>query len=249
MYNDDQHLYHYSYTSNDQPGRNYDGHTGSNPYGGYQTPPAPEYSKPKKKRTGLKLTALALCCALLGGAVGGGVVWGVSHYNNKVTTQVNVSQRPSAEVVVNTVDGSKLMTDAEVYAANANSVVSINTTISGGTNIFGQVTESASAGSGFILTRDGYIVTNYHVVEGATELTVTTYDGTEYPAELKGKDATNYLERNLIGSVDEVCAQVERYIEAGVDIFSALIFADNTLEETREHMAFFADEIISKYGK
>jgi len=66
---------------------------------------------------------------------------------------------------------------------------------------------------------------------------------------MKGKDATNYLERNLIGSVDEVCAQVERYIEAGVDIFSALIFADNTLEETREHMAFFADEIISKYGK
>lgn len=66
---------------------------------------------------------------------------------------------------------------------------------------------------------------------------------------MKGKDATNYLERNLIGSVDEVKAQVERYIEAGVNTFSALIFADNTLEETRDHMQFFAEEIISKYNK
>ncbi len=66
---------------------------------------------------------------------------------------------------------------------------------------------------------------------------------------MKGKDASNYLERNLIGSVDEVKAQVERYIEAGVNTFSALIFADNTLEETREHMQFFSEEIISKYGK
>lgn len=66
---------------------------------------------------------------------------------------------------------------------------------------------------------------------------------------MKGKDATNYLERNLIGSVDEVCAQVERYIDAGVNTFSALIFADNTLEQTRDHMQFFAEEIISKYNK
>jgi len=43
--------------------------------------------------------------------------------------------------------------------------------------------------------------------------------------------------------------QVERYIEAGVQTFSALIFADNTLEETRDHMAFFSEEIIKKYGK
>lgn len=66
---------------------------------------------------------------------------------------------------------------------------------------------------------------------------------------MKGKDATNYMERNLIGSVDEVKAQVERYIEAGVTTFSALIFADSTLEETRDHMQFFAEEIISKYNK
>lgn len=66
---------------------------------------------------------------------------------------------------------------------------------------------------------------------------------------MKGKDPTDYLNRNLVGSVEEVCEQVERYIDAGVNTFSALIFADNTLEETRDHMAFFSEEIISKYAK
>lgn len=66
---------------------------------------------------------------------------------------------------------------------------------------------------------------------------------------MKGKDANNYLERNLIGSVDEVKEKVENYIEAGVNTFSALIFADTNIPETRDHMQFFSEEIISKYGK
>ena len=185
MYNDENNTYHYSYTSSNQPGQSYDA-GGYNPNGYRQTQP-PYREVPKKKHTGLKIAALALCCALLGGAVGGGAAW-LALKNQKITTQVNVSQRPSAEVVVHQVDGNKLMTDAEVYAANANSVVSINTTISGGTNIFGQVTESASSGSGFILTKDGYIVTNYHVVEDASTIKITLYNGDTYDAVYIGGD-------------------------------------------------------------
>ena len=185
MYNDENNTYHYSYTSSNQPGQSYDA-GGYNPNGYRQTQP-PYREVPKKKHTGLKIAALALCCALLGGAVGGGAAW-LALKNQKITTQVNVSQRPSAEVVVHQVDGTKLMTDAEVYAANANSVVSINTTITGGTNIFGQVTESASAGSGFILTPDGYIVTNYHVVEDASTIKITLYNGDTYDAVYIGGD-------------------------------------------------------------
>ena len=187
MYNDENNTYHYSYTSSNQPGQSYD--AGGYPPNGYRQtqPPYREVQPAKKNRTGLKIAALALCCALLGGAVGGGAAWFVMH-NNRITTQVNVSQRPSAEVVVHQVDGNKVMTDAEVYAANANSVVSINTTITGGTNIFGQVTESASAGSGFILTPDGYIVTNYHVVEDASAIKTTLYNGDTYDAVYIGGD-------------------------------------------------------------
>ena len=66
---------------------------------------------------------------------------------------------------------------------------------------------------------------------------------------MKGRDASKYSERNLVGSVDEVKEMVEKYIEAGVNTFSALIFADNTLDETREHMQFFAEEIFPDYAK
>ena len=181
MYNNENHTYHYTYTPNNQPGQSYDN--------GYPQTQPPYREIPRKKRTGLKITVLALCCALLGGAVGGGTVWAMSRQSNKTATQVNVSSRPSAEVVLHSVDGTKLMTDAEVYAANANSVVSINTTISGGTNIFGQVTEAASAGSGFVLTKEGFIVTNYHVVEDARTIKVTLYNGDTYDAVYIGGDA------------------------------------------------------------
>jgi len=86
------------------------------------------------------------------------------------------------------VDGSTVMTPSEVYAATVNSVVSINTS-SVTTNAFGQPVEAASAGSGFIITADGYIVTNHHVVKGATAVNVTLYNGQEYPATVVGGDS------------------------------------------------------------
>lgn len=81
------------------------------------------------------------------------------------------------------------LTPSQVYAMNVNSVVAISNQAT--TNIYGQVTETASSGSGFIISEDGYVVSNYHVVEGATTLTVITYDGTEYPAELVGYEQAN----------------------------------------------------------
>ena len=141
----------------------------------------------KKNRMGLKVTALALCCALVGGAVGGGVVWGGTRSGGS-STEMNVSSRPATQVALKQVDGKTAMTDAEVYAANANSVVSINVTGTSGTNFFGQPVQTASAGSGFVLTKDGYIVTNYHVVKDADTVKDTMYNGDEYDAKYVGGD-------------------------------------------------------------
>ena len=82
------------------------------------------------------------------------------------------------------------LSPSQVYAKNVGSVVAISNQ-SSTTNYFGQVSNTASSGSGFILTEDGYVVSNYHVVSGATTLTVILHDGTEYPAEYIGGDENN----------------------------------------------------------
>lgn len=79
---------------------------------------------------------------------------------------------------------------SQVYAMNVNAVVAIsNEGLS--TNLFGQVSKTASSGSGFIISADGYVVSNYHVIKGANKLTVILTGGQEYGAELVGYDAAN----------------------------------------------------------
>lgn len=87
---------------------------------------------------------------------------------------------------VATVDG---LTPAQVYARNVDSVVAIECTTM--VNNFGQMAQSASSGSGFFLTADGYVVSNYHVVAGASKIAVITSDGTEYTAEYVGGEEAN----------------------------------------------------------
>ena len=154
----------------------------SQPQGG-QTP-----HKNGKNRLGLKIASLALVCALLGGLVGGGTAYLVGNHSGSDTTEVNVSNRKPTEIQLKTVDGKNPMTDAELYAANVNSVVSINITATSDPNFFGQTTQTAGAGSGFILTPDGYIVTNYHVVGDADTVKVTLYNGDSYDAQYIGGD-------------------------------------------------------------
>lgn len=208
MYNDEQNLYHYTYRKDGtEPGQHYDAKQPtvdeqlnsyrqqqeqqtqnsqpvyqSQPQGG-QTP-----HKNGKNRLGLKIASLALVCALLGGLVGGGTAYLVSNSSNSDTTEVNVSNRKPTEIQLKTVDGKNPMTDAELYAANVNSVVSINITATSDPNFFGQTTQTAGAGSGFILTPDGYIVTNYHVVGDADTVKVTLYNGDSYDAQYIGGD-------------------------------------------------------------
>ena len=92
-------------------------------------------------------------------------------------------------IVGDAVSSQNMLSASQVYAMNVNSVVAISNHAT--TNVYGQETEMASSGSGFIISEDGYVVSNYHVVEGADTLTVITYDGTEYRAKLVGYDESN----------------------------------------------------------
>ena len=134
----------------------------------------------------LREPSLGPCFGIKGGAAGGGAVWAASRYGGGNESEINVSSRPATQVSLREVDGKTPLSDAEVYAANVNSVVSIRTSATAGYNFYGQPVETASAGSGFVLSKDGYILTNYHVVKGAETVTVTMYNGDEFSAQYIG---------------------------------------------------------------
>ena len=151
----------------------------------------PEPEKKQKKSVQLtmsKVIALALCCSLVGGILGAGGV-ALLGGGKKDSTTILEGERPSSAITVAQIDTSREMTPAEVYAQNVNSTVGITTSVT--TNFWGYQTTAAASGSGFILTEDGYILTNFHVIEDSNSITVTAYDGTTYDATVVGYDESN----------------------------------------------------------
>ena len=126
---------------------------------------------------------------------GGAGVGGAAVYQSLTApdTVIYEGERPQVDTMVNTNSGQP-MTPEQLYAANLPSCVGItvNTTV----NIFGQTTTSAASGSGFVLTQDGYIVTNYHVIEEAVNdssvtIEVSFSNGDKYTAKLVGGEKDN----------------------------------------------------------
>lgn len=187
-FHDENNLYHFSYRD-----PNAESHTES--AAGSTVEPAAEPVmtdtpvQPKKHHGGVgRVVALILSCAVISAACGFGGAILAQNGSRTGKTTVQQSNRTAATVNVKKVDGQTLMSPSEVYASTVNSVVSINCSAVS-TNIFGQQTESASSGSGFIYTADGYIVTNQHVVANASSINVTLYNGDTYPATLVGSDS------------------------------------------------------------
>lgn len=187
-FHDENNLYHFSYRD-----PNAESHAES--AAGSTAEPAAEPVvtdtpvQHKKHHRGVgRVVALILSCAVISAACGFGGAILAQNGSSTGKTTVQQSNRTATTVNVKKVDGQTLMSPAEVYASTVNSVVSINCSAVS-TNIFGQQTESASSGSGFIYTADGYIVTNQHVVANASSINVTLYNGDTYPATLVGSDS------------------------------------------------------------
>ena len=190
----------------------------NNGYGyGYDPNYRPE--PPKKKKKG-RIIALCLACVILAGAAGigtgvlvasmSGVSVSLTDKDNAPDTQPQATPDiPPSGITLDTQinDGSdssaanlggsytgQTLSAAELYNMAVHSCVGITIDVTA-TNIFGQVTSSAISGSGFIISTDGYILTNYHVVEHADtnglEITVTMYNGEKYSAKIVGKEADN----------------------------------------------------------
>ncbi|MEH2939723.1 S1C family serine protease [Lawsonibacter sp. JLR.KK007] len=178
-----------------------DGYRGG--FGGYVDPEpgmsGTPYStgpmQPRHKKGGAgKFIALVLACAIAGGGAG---VGGAYLYNRMAasssSTVIYEEDRPQVRTVLNTNNGQP-MTPEQLYAANLASCVGI--TVNTTQNIWGQTTTSAASGSGFVLSRDGYIATNYHVIESAVKnsgvtIQVSFANGDKYDARLVGGEKDN----------------------------------------------------------
>ena len=157
----------------------------------------PEPKKKKKKQPWVAMLILVLCCALLSGAMGAGGVLLMQHLQAEETPEIpeqNISYilqgvRENTAIEMVEVQTDKLMTPAEVYAANVNSTVGITTSVT--TNYWGYQSTAAASGSGFIISDDGYILTNFHVIEDSSSISVSMYNGDSYDAALIGYDESN----------------------------------------------------------
>ena len=158
--------------------------------------------KPKKhgSKFGLKLLAVVLCCAITSAASLG--VFVVMIQNGVINVQSSEASSNAAFTISRVVNGdtsSDTMSDQDIAAKLTPSVVCIQNyqvTQNYGfmqTDTSDSSVSPASEGSGIIMSEDGYIITNAHVVEGATSLKVMTSDGETYEAQLIGSDTVTDL--------------------------------------------------------
>ena len=151
----------------------------------------PSEKKPKEKKSEarngriLKLICVCLVCALVGGLVGGFVSW--SALKSRLPSAS--SDKPIVPSVETKNVSNETATANDIYNVGCRQTVGISLEVTSA-NIFGQTSASAVAGTGFIITSDGYIMTNYHVIEPAYEnnykITVLFKDGTSYEASIAG---------------------------------------------------------------
>ena len=165
----------------------------------------------KKSHAGLIVVAVVLCILLSGAAAFGSAFLATRLFTFTFDTEApdtvgeDVTDAPSeaaqttpdtSSVTINRVEKSDKTRDpkeislvASVAAKVKDSVVEITTSKVVSGSIYSQYIASG-AGSGVIIAKEGYIITNNHVIEGADTITVRTTDGTEYAATIIGADST-----------------------------------------------------------
>ena len=178
----------------------------------YYTPPEPKKQekreKKEKSRAGRIVGVIALClvCALIGGLLGAGFM--SRSLDDRVEALEQARTEEALSQITQAASGESAGTQAtavaqksgsalsasEIYAAACEQVVGVSTEVTY-TNFFGMNSSSAVSGTGFIISSDGYILTNYHVIELAAQngkdVDVILYDGTRYTASIVGYEKYN----------------------------------------------------------
>lgn len=147
--------------------------------------------KVKKKsgfKKGLGIIAGAIIVAMLGGAIGAGGVYYALRNNTQTNTLGNINNSNSAANPPAFKSDEGALTVPQVVEKVTPAVVGVSTKSLVRDQFF-NVKEQEGLGSGFIINEDGYVVTNYHVINGAQEVKVIFSDGKEVNAKVVNYDA------------------------------------------------------------
>ena len=164
----------------------------------YYVPPEKKPARPKaprQKGSGLwwKIACICLVCAILGGIAGGALAGqAISKKLGESSSASNPSGSGTSTIAAAT---TGTMTPKQIYDMACQQVVGVQSSVT--YNIFGQTASAALSGTGFFISTDGYILTNYHVIEDAytsnNKINVLTHDGTSYNATVVGIEESNDL--------------------------------------------------------
>ena len=153
----------------------------------------PKAKKPKKQRKPISRGGIAIALAVTM-VFSCGLGFGGGYFANKVNTStsgsLNITKTSNSGTTTTASSTSTAKSTAEIVKKTADSVVEISTE-SVVTGSFAQQYVQQGAGSGVIISQDGYILTNNHVINGANSVKVRLRDGTEYDATIIGSDSDN----------------------------------------------------------
>ena len=138
---------------------------------------------------------MILVCFVAGSSGVGGMAAGgflmyrlVGHRSQVVATPVSLPVPTRAPALPAAANGDLETQVTRAVEGVGPAVVTVVGTLSGRATFWGVTADTQSSGSGIIISQDGYVLTNNHVVEGASKLSVILADGTSLPAELTGTD-------------------------------------------------------------
>lgn len=153
----------------------------------------PKAKKPKKQRKPISRGGIAIALAVTM-VFSCGLGFGGGYFANKVNTStsgsLNITKTSNSGTTTTASSTSTANSTSEIVKKTADSVVEISTE-SVVTGLFAQQYVQQGAGSGVIISQDGYILTNNHVINGANSVKVRLRDGTEYDATIIGSDSDN----------------------------------------------------------
>lgn len=153
----------------------------------------PKAKKPKKQKKPISRGGIAIALAVTM-VFSCGLGFGGGYFANKVNTStsgsLNITKTSNSGTTTTASSTSKANSTSEIVKKTADSVVEISTE-SVVTGSFAQQYVQQGAGSGVIISQDGYILTNNHVINGANSVKVRLRDGTEYDATIIGSDSDN----------------------------------------------------------